>query len=367
MCSNVNLMTDVIKSESLSAEEEAFAGKLIAMVNHGMAGLMIAIGHRTGLFSAMKGGGALSSDELATRAGLNERYVREWLGAMATAAIVSIDRGTGRYILPAAHGAFLGTDAAYGSMSSYFQYLSVLGAVETRIVDCFRNGGGLSYGDYDRFHECMAEDSYQNVVAALEDAILPLAPWTIGQLEAGVDVADVGCGLGKAMIRLAERFPNSSFTGYDLCADTVLLAEIEAAERGLDNVRFERVDATLLEGEARFDLIFTFDAIHDQAHPAAVLRHIRRLLKPGGTYVMQEIHAATDVAGNLDNPLAPFIYTVSCMHCMSVSLGQGGVGLGAALGEELALAMLADAGFFRVEVHQLPHDQMNSYFICRPD
>lgn len=367
MCSNVNLMTDVIESESLSAEEEAFAGKLIAMVNHGMAGLMIAIGHRTGLFSAMKGGGALSSDELATRAGLNERYVREWLGAMATAGIVSIDRGTGKYILPAAHGAFLGTDAAYGSMSSYFQYLSVLGAVETRIVDCFRNGGGLSYGDYDRFHECMAEDSYQNVVAALEDAILPLAPWTIGQLEAGVDVADVGCGLGKAMIRLAERFPNSRFTGYDLCADTVLLAEIEAAERGLDNVRFERVDATLLEGEARFDLIFTFDAIHDQAHPAAVLRHIRRLLKPGGTYVMQEIHAATDVAGNLDNPLAPFIYTVSCMHCMSVSLGQGGVGLGAAWGEELALAMLADAGFFRVEVHQLPHDQMNSYFICRPD
>lgn len=367
MCSNVNLMTDAIESESLSAEEEAFAERLIAMVNHGMAGLMIAIGHRTGLFGAMKGVGALSSDDLAARAGLNERYVREWLGAMATAGIVLIDRASSKYLLPAAHGAFLGTDAAHGSMSSYFQYLSVLGSVETQIVDCFRNGGGLSYGDYDRFHECMAEDSYQNVVAALEDAILPLAPGLVARLEAGVDVADVGCGLGKAMIRLAALYPNSRFTGYDLCADTVLLAEIEAAERGLGNVRFERADATMLEGAGLFDLIFTFDAIHDQAHPAAVLGHIRRLLKPGGIYLMQEIRAATAVAENLDNPLAPFIYTVSCMHCMSVSLGQGGVGLGAAWGRELALAMLADAGFPRVEVHQLPHDRMNSYYICRPD
>lgn len=367
MCSNVNLMTEVIESEALSAEEEAFAGKLTEMVNHGMAGLMIAIGHRTGLFSAMKGGGALSSDELAKRAGLNERYVREWLGAMATSGIVLIDRASGKFVLPAAHGAFLGTDAAHGSMSSYFQYLSVLGSVETRIVECFKKGGGLSYSDYDRFHECMAEDSYQTVVAALEDAILPLAPWTIGQLEAGIDVADVGCGLGKALIRLAGLFPNSRFTGFDLCADTVRQAESEAAERGLDNVRFVQADATRLEGSALFDLIVTFDAIHDQAHPAAVLAHIRRLLKPGGTYLMQEIGARTAVADNLDHPLAPFIYTVSCMHCMSVSLGQGGVGLGAAWGEELARAMLADAGFTRVEVHQLPHDQMNNYFVCRPD
>jgi ubiquinone/menaquinone biosynthesis C-methylase UbiE len=367
MCSNVNLITDAIESESLSAEEEAFAGRLIAMVNHGMAGLMIAIGHRTGLFGAMRGAGMLSSEDLATRADLDERYVREWLGAMATAGIVLIDRASGKFMLPAAHAAFLGSDATHGSMSSYFQYLSVLGAVETQIVDCFRNGGGLSYRDYDRFHECMAEDSYQNVVAALEDAILPLAPWTIGQLERGIDVADVGCGLGKAMIRLASLFPNSRFTGYDLCADTVLLAEIEAAERGLDNVRFERADATLLKGDGLFDLIFTFDAIHDQAHPAAVLAHIRRLLKPGGTYVMQEIRASSDVADNLDNPLAPFIYTVSCMHCMSVSLGQGGVGLGAAWGTELALAMLVDAGFPHIAVHQLPHDLMNNYFVCRPD
>lgn len=366
MCSNVNLMTDVIESESLNPVEEAFAGKLITMVNNGMAGLMIAIGHRTGLFSAMKGGGALSSGDLASRAGLNERYVREWLGAMATSGIVLIDRASGKFVLPAAHAAFLGSDAAHGSMSSYFQYLSVLGSVETQIVDCFRNGGGLSYDDYDRFHECMAEDSYQSVVAALEDAILPLAPWTIAALEAGIDVADIGCGLGKAMIRLAALFPNSRFTGYDLCGDTILLAEIEAAEQGLENVQFVQADATLLEGDALFDLIVTFDAIHDQAHPAAVLMHIRRLLKPEGTYLMQEINAATNVADNLENPLAPFIYTVSCMHCMSVSLGQGGVGLGAAWGRELALAMLADAGFGRVDVHQLPHDQMNSYFVCRP-
>ena len=123
--------------------------------------------------------------------------------------------------------------------------------------------------------------------------------------------------------------------------------------------------ATKLDGAALFDLVFTFDAVHDQAQPATVLSHIRRLLKPGGIYLMQDIDSATALEDNLDRPLAPFIYTISCMHCMTVSLAQGGQGLGAAWGEQLALAMLKDAGFGDIATHRLPHDIMNLYFVCR--
>lgn len=364
MC-DVTIRADWSENEVLDSTEEAFTQKLIDMVNNGMAGLMISIGHRTGLFNAMRGADPMTSVELAKRAGLTERYVREWLGAMATSGIVDLDRKTKLYCLPHARASFLGNEAPNGCMSSMFQFLGVLGDVESQIVDCFQHGGGVPYSAYDRFHEVMAEESNQTVVAGLDDHILPLVPGLVARLEAGIDVADIGCGIGRAMIRLAALYPKSHFTGFDLCADAIMMAELEAADLELDNIRFHAVDATKLEGDAAFDAIFTFDAVHDQAHPAAVLSHIKRLLKPDGVYLMQDIYAASDVADNLDNPLAPFTYTVSCMHCMTVSLAQGGVGLGAAWGEQLALSMLKDAGFSAVETHRLPHDIQNIYYVCR--
>lgn len=365
MCNTMTI--DAPVDGALTPAETAFTGRLIEMINHGMAGLMLSVGHRTGLFEAMRDGRAMTSVQLAHRAGLNERYVREWLGAMTTAGIISYDRTTLLYALPEAHAMFLGRDAAKGTMSSMFQFLAVLGGVESRIVDCFHKGGGVGYSEFERFHECMAEESDQTVVAALEGAILPLVPGLIDRLEAGIAVADIGCGIGKAMNQMAARFPNSRFTGFDLCEETILLAQLDAREQGLDNVRFEAVDATGLEGDALFDLIFTFDAVHDQAEPAAVLGHIRRLLKADGIYLMQDIDAASDVADNMDNMLAPFTYTISCMHCMTVSLAQGGQGLGAAWGEQLALAMLKGAGFEAVTTHRLPHDIQNIYYVCGGD
>ncbi len=366
MC-DVTVMADWPENKTIDSAEEAFTQKLITMVNNGMAGLMISIGHRTGLFNALRGADPMNSVELAKRAGLTERYVREWLGAMATSGIVELDRKTKLYYLPQAQAGFLGKDAPNGCMSSMFQFLAVLGSVETQVVDCFHNGGGVPYSAYDRFHEVMAEESNQTVVAGLDDHILPLVPGILAKLEAGIDVADIGCGIGRAMNRLAAQYPRSRFTGFDLCADAILMAELEAADLGLDNVRFHAIDATTLEGDVAFDLIFTFDAVHDQAHPATVLSHIRRLLKPDGVYLMQDIDAASDVADNLEHPLAPFTYTVSCMHCMTVSLAQGGVGLGAAWGEQLALSMLQDAGFGNVQTHRLPHDIQNIYYVCRAE
>ena len=366
MCNNTGLMAQLDKPAApMDAAEEEFSGRLVTMVNHATLGLMISIGHRTGLFEALKASGPATSRELADHAGLDERYVREWLGAMTTGRIVELDRATRRYSLPEAHGAFLGRDAALGNMAAMFQFVAVLGGVENRIVDCFRTGGGVPYEAFDRFHEVMAEESAQTVVAALDEAILPLVPGLSAQLEAGITVADIGCGSGRALGRLAALYPKSRFTGYDLSVEAIDSANREAVAAGLANVDFIATDATHLPGEARFDLVFTFDAVHDQAHPAAVLANIRRLLKPGGVYLMQDIDSASDVADNIERPLASFIYAISCMHCMTVSLAQGGEGLGAAWGEELALAMLKDAGFGEVTTHRLDHDIMNLYYVCR--
>jgi 2-polyprenyl-3-methyl-5-hydroxy-6-metoxy-1,4-benzoquinol methylase len=366
MCNTTGLIAQLDQPAAAAGDpaEAAFAETLLATVRNAATALMISVGHRTHLFEAMKEGPATST-ELAERAGLDERYVREWLGAMATSGIATIDRASGRYALPSAHAAFLGRDAAKGNMAAMFQFIAVMGSVESPIVECFRTGGGVPYEAFDRFHEVMAEESAQTTVAALDDAIVPLVPGLAARLEQGIAVADIGCGQGKALNRLAALYPKSRFTGFDLCEETIASARAEAAALGLANVEFQQRDATHLPQGEGFDLIFTFDAVHDQAHPAAVLANIRRLLRPGGVYLMQDIDSRSDVADNLDRPLAPFIYAISCMHCMTVSLAQGGAGLGAAWGEELALAMLKDAGFSSVETHRLEHDIMNLYFVCR--
>lgn len=366
MCSTTTLADAVAAQSDLTPAQEAFSGRLLSTINDAATALMISVGYRTGLFDAMQDGAAVSSEELAAKADLAERYVREWLAAMATARIVEIDRDDGRYRLPADHAAFLGRTASIANMAGFFQFIAILGGVESRIVDCFRTGGGVPYEAFERFHECMAEESDSTVVAMLEESILPLVPGIVERLEAGIEVADIGCGSGRAMNRLAALYPNSRFTGFDLCEEAIVRAKSEANELGLGNVEFVRQDATLLEGDHRFDLIFTFDAVHDQAQPGTVLGHIRRLLKDDGVYLMQDIDAQTPVADNVENPLGTFLYTISCMHCMTVSLAQGGVGLGAAWGEQLATAMLNEAGFGAIEAHRLPHDIMNIYFVCRP-
>ena len=176
MCTNTGLLPRLEQPQpGLGAAEEEFSARLIAMANHATLGLMVSIAHRTGLFEAMKTG-PMTSVELARKAGLAERYVREWLGAMASGRIVELDPATRRYSLPKAHAAFLGRDAANGNMAAMFQFVSVLGGVESRIVDCFRTGGGVPYQAFERFHEVMAEESAQTVVAALDEAIIPLVP-----------------------------------------------------------------------------------------------------------------------------------------------------------------------------------------------
>ena len=346
-------------------EAQAFADRMLDTLNKAAAALMISVGHRMELFDTLADLTPATSERIANAAGLNERYVREWLGAMVTARIIEYDPAKGTYFLPREHAAFLTRAASPNNLASTAQFIPVLASVENEIVESFRNGGGVPYSSYPRFHEVMAEESNQTVVAGLIDAILPLVPGLVKDMREGIDVMDVGCGRGRALILMAGTFPKSRFTGTDFSEEAIADAGAEAARQGLANIRFEAQDVARLDEPERYDLITAFDAIHDQAAPRKVLKAIARALRPGGVFLMQDIRASSHVHKNIDHPLGTFTYTVSCLHCMTVSLALGGEGLGAAWGEEKALELLAEAGFKQVEVRRLPHDILNNYYIAK--
>jgi ubiquinone/menaquinone biosynthesis C-methylase UbiE len=354
----------MMESNFDQAKAESFAEKMLGILNSGGLALMTSLGHRTGLFDTMAGLPPSTSQQIAAATGLNERYVREWLGAMVTGGIVDYDPAGRVYHLPGEHTAFLTRAATPDNIAVFAQYIPLLGIVEDEIVECFKNGGGVPYSAYPRFHQVMAEDSGQTVVAALTNAILPLVPGLVESLQKGIQVLDIGCGSGRAVNTMGNAFPESRFAGYDFSEEGIAAGRVEAEQLGLSNVRFEVRDVTSLGESAQHDLITAFDAIHDQAEPAKVLNGISKALRPDGTFLMQDIRSSTELHKNLDHPVAPLLYTVSCMHCMTVSLAQNGEGLGAMWGEEKAREMLRDAGFTKVDVKQLPHDFQNNYFIA---
>jgi SAM-dependent methyltransferase len=351
------------------ARAAAFEGRLLEMLNAGALSLMVSVGHRTGLFDAMARRRSATSVDIAGEAGLHERYVREWLGAMVAAGVVDYDVSSRSYDLPPEHAAYLTRAAEPNNFAAFAQYVPLLGNVEDDVVGCFRNGGGVPYSRYARFHEVMAEDSGQTVLPALKDHILPLVPELIERLEAGIRVLDVGCGRGRALNRMAGWFPDSRFVGLDLSDEATAFAREEAERQGHTNVVFSAGDLSRFDKEAEhaaFDLVTTFDAVHDQANPRAVLRGIRLSLAPGGVYLAQDIKGSSHVHLNRDHPVGTLLYTISCMHCMTVSLAQNGEGLGAMWGREKAEELMRAAGFRSVEVHELPHDFQNYYYVCRP-
>jgi 2-polyprenyl-3-methyl-5-hydroxy-6-metoxy-1,4-benzoquinol methylase len=358
----------MMPKEVNQAQAEAFAGKMLGMLNSGALALMTSIGHRTGLFDTMANMPPSTSAQIAAAAGLHERYVREWLGAMVTAGVVEVDPSTTRFVLPAEHAAFLTRAAAADNIAVFAQYIALLGSVEDDIVACFKQGGGVPYEKFPRFHAVMAEDSGQSVLSSLESHVLPLVPGLTDRLATGIRVLDVGCGSGRILNRLAALYPNSRFTGMDLSQEAIESARADAAQQGLRNIEFVTVDLSDFDNTAEpeaFDFITTFDAVHDQARPLSVLRGIHRALKPDGVYLMQDIKGSTQVHNNIAHPIGTFLYTVSCMHCMTVSLAQGGEGLGAMWGEEQTRQYLQNAGFRSIETHQLAHDIQNNWYVVR--
>src|SRR6266487_3415424 len=229
------------------AKSDAFAERMVDVLNTAAIALLTSVGHQVGLFDALAGLPAATSRQIADAAGLNERYVREWLGAMVTSRVVEYNPAGATYTLPPEHAAWLTRAAGLNNLAISAQYIPLLASVEEPIVACFRHGGGVPYSAYPRFQRLMAEDSGVVHDAALIDTILPLVPRLVERLHAGLDAADVGCGRGHAINLMARAFPNSSFSGYDFSEEGIAAGREEAARLGLTNTQFEARDVATLD------------------------------------------------------------------------------------------------------------------------
>jgi 2-polyprenyl-3-methyl-5-hydroxy-6-metoxy-1,4-benzoquinol methylase len=350
---------------TLNDTTEEFAERMVGAIDSASLAILLSIGHQTKLFDTMAELPPATSAQIADAAGLNERYVREWLGGVVTARVVDFDPAAQTYSLPAHRAAVLTRVAGPDNLARVAQFIPLLGEVEQKILGCFHSGGGLSYSEYPRFHKLMAEESGEVFDAALVDVILPMAEGLPERLRAGADVADIGCGSGHAINVMAQAFEASRFTGIDFSDEGLAVGAAEARGRGLDNATFEKADVAELDEAETYDVITVFDAIHDQAQPAKVLSNIYRALRPGGVLLMVDVKASSQLEDNIGVPLAAYLYTVSTMHCMSVSLALDGAGLGTCWGRQLATSMLADAGFGDVTVHEIESDPINFYYVAR--
>lgn len=339
-----------------------FGSKLLSIYTGGILTKLIDIGYQVGLFEASKAGPA-TSGELSDRTGLKERYVREWLGAMATSGIYSYDPDSTRYTLPEEHAAFLTGDTAQNA-SPHSRMINHFGSLLPKLVECFRDGGGIPYSDYRPvFTQCM-DDVWRRIYDhQLISGFIGAVDGLTERLRRGIRVLDVGCGTGHAMNVLAREFPDSTFAGYDIAEDALDAARAEAQNMALHNSAFHLVDVTDLPSAPQFDVITAFDAIHDQKDPDSVLRGINRALGPDGTFLMIDFKFSSRVEENIKNPFAPMYYGISLMHCMPVSLAVGGKGLGTVWGEQIARQMLASAGFGIVEILDTPRPQ-NCIYVC---
>lgn len=343
---------------------DEFSGRIAAAIDGASLALLLSIGHQTGLLDTMAGLAPATSAQIAEAAGLNERYVREWLAGMTTGRVVEYDPGTGTYSLPGHRASVLTRAAGPDNLALVSMIIPLLAEVEQKIIGCFRAGGGLPYSEFPRFHALMAEQSAVVFDNALVEVVLPLVEGLVERLQSGVDVADFGCGSGHAINVMAQAFPGSRFTGIDFSDEAIAVGVREAAALGLKNATFESHNLAQLDKAEAYDVVTVFDAIHDQAQPAQVLENIHRALRPRGVLLMADIKASSRLEDNVDVPMSTYLYTTSLMHCMTVSLALDGAGLGTAWGTQLATAMLADAGFDDVRVAEVESDPINSYYLA---
>jgi SAM-dependent methyltransferase len=348
-----------------SAKQEAFVGQVLANTSAAMVTTLAALGDRLGLFKTLAASGPATSAEIAARAGIVERYAREWLGGMTSAGYVTYDPVTRRFALPPEHVAALADEGGPMFFGGVYEMLLSASSVVDRVAEAFRAGGGVPQSAYDdRFWDGMERFSggwYDNL---LVQQWLPAMPDVQRKLRDGADVADVGCGRGRALIRLAQAYPASRYVGYDAFAPSVERATEQAREAGVaDRVRYEVRDAAS-DLPGRFDVITTFDVIHDAVDPVAVLRSIFRALKPDGIYVCLDANCSDKLEENT-GPIGSIFHGISILYCMTTSLAGGGAGLGTLGLHEHKLRDLATVIGFR-DVRRVPiEDPFNNLYDLR--
>jgi SAM-dependent methyltransferase len=347
------------------ARVEAFMGKTIGDAAGLFASVMAIVGDRLGLFAALADGEPASADELAQRANVDPRYALEWLRGMHAAGTLEL-AGDGRYVLPAEHAQVLAAEGGpffiAGAFELTYGYLQTL----DRLLEAFRSGGGVPQSAYpEETWRGMCRFSRPYYRHVLAQRWVPAFEGLAERLQRGLHWADVGCGAGQAVINLARAFPASTFVGYDQFDGQLELAARAAKDTGVaDRVRFERLDGAAGIPE-RFDVISTFDVVHDAIDPSALVKGVHDALADDGIYVLLEISSADDPADNVGQ-LATLNYGVSLLYCLTTSLADGGRGLGTCgLPPARVQELCVGAGFS--QVRQVPiDDPFNVLYDVRP-
>ena len=323
-----------------------------------MLGALSYIGDRLGIFGALAEAGAVTSAALAERTGLNERYIREWLGAMTAAGYVNYDPSAKTYAMPAEHAMVLARDDSPFFAGGMIEMIVPHWSIAPKLMESFKNGGGVAQSEYPpETWEAQERSTAWMFRNQLVHKWLPAMPQVVAKLGEGGSSLDVGCGSGRAAIAIASAFPKAQVFGFDVHPGPIERARANAKAAGLgDRIKFHLVDCTRLPA-AEFDFISTFDVVHDSVDPAAILKSIRAALKPGGTYLMVEVNVSSNLEDNI-GPMGRLMYSISTLYCMTVSLAHGGAGIGACMGEAKAREMVAAAGF--KHFRRLPIDDMFS-------
>ena len=336
----------VVEQQVDESKVEEFVGKALGDMGGLTTTLLAGIGDKLGLFRDLAENGPATSEELARRAGINERYGREWLSAMSAAGYLSYAPDTGRFWIPPEHVPVLAQEKGPVFFGGFYDMLAGAIQVIEPLTEAFKAGGGVDQAAYpQRVYDGMDRATASWHENHLLQEWIPAVPDVVAALEKGIDVADVGCGRGRALVKLAAAYPNSRFVGFDIFQPNVDAANAMVKEAGVgDRVRFEQRDVS--KGlPATYGLITTFDVIHDAADPRGLLKVIREALTPDGSYLCLDINCSDKLEENA-GPLGTLFYGMSVLYCMTTSLAQGGEGLGTAGLHEPKLQELAkEAGF----------------------
>jgi 2-polyprenyl-3-methyl-5-hydroxy-6-metoxy-1,4-benzoquinol methylase len=345
-----------------------YVNRVFGALSGAMTSAMIYLGDRMGLYRSLAEAGAATSAELAARTGLQERWVREWLHQQGAAGVLDY-LGEGRFQLSPEGIALMADENHPANGVGFFSQLPQLIGITERLPEAFRTGLGLPY-------DAMGPEGARGVErglapwfrALLVPLALPRVAGVVAMLEAGIEVADVGCGAGTALLTMAKAYPNSRFHGYDISQHALVRAEANRKEAGLGNAKFHDALIDPLPEDGRFGFVTTFDCLHDMTDPAAVIRSIRRSLRDDGIWFVADIKAMPTYEQNVArNPMAAMMYGTSVLTCMSSALSEpGGMGLGTlGLHTDLARKLAEDAGFTRFEPLDLGHP-VNAFYVVRP-